>query len=227
MRATLSDESAPVLQEPSPESISITSLKKGEEFELGKVTRKKKEAWVAVTLQNGATGYINGSTRIFQVQKVEAIGNPIEVHEAPDDDSPILKTIPKKTPFTLCGFEKVEIEDSGDAEEGKEGEEAPKVKKGGDWLIMYDADIKKGYFRAGHKLRAVAEYTAASARKLMITGGIFTAIGIVAYFVINATAANDGSGNSSFLALALMLLGLFQLGQGYMQWRKVKKDAAK
>ena len=213
MRATLSDESAPVLQEPSPESISITSLKKGEEFELGKVTRKKKEAWVAVTLQNGATGFINGSTRIFQVQKVEAIGNPIEVHEAPDDDSPILKTIPKKTPFTLCGFEKVEIEDSGDAEEGKEGEEAPKV--------------KKGYFRAGPKLRAVAEYTAASARKLMITGGIFTAIGIVAYFVINATAANDGSGNSSFLALALMLLGLFQLGQGYMQWRKVKKDAAK
>lgn len=214
MRASLSDESVPVRQEPSAESISITSLKKGDEFELGKVVRKKKEAWVFVTLDNGVTGYIAGTTRIFSVQKVEAIGNPLDVHEAPDVNSPILKTIPKKTPFTICGFEKIEPDEEGNG--------------GGEWLVMRDEEVQKGYVRTGAKLRAVAEYSAASARKLMITGGIFSAIGIVAYFVIQATTTSASSGgDASFLALGLLVLGLFQLGQGYLQYRKVKKDEAK
>jgi len=214
MRAALSDESVPVLQEPSAESISITSIKKGDEFELGKVTRKKKDAWVFVTLDNGATGYIAGTTRIFSVQKVEAIGNPLEVHETPDMASPILKTIPKKTPFTICGFEKIEPDEEGNG--------------GGEWLVMRDEEVKKGYIRTGAKLRAVAEYSASGARKLMITGGIFSAIGIAAYFIIQATATTESTGgDASFLALGLLVLGLFQLGQGYLQYRKVKKDEAK
>ena len=74
MRASLGDDSARVWQEPNAESISMTSIQKGDEFEIGKVIRKKKEVWVTVTLDNGVTGYISGDTHIFAIQKVEAVG---------------------------------------------------------------------------------------------------------------------------------------------------------
>ena len=70
MRATLGDESTLVYQEPVAEAISITTLRKGDEFEIGKVIRKKGETWVTVTLENGFTGYITGDTRIFSIQQV-------------------------------------------------------------------------------------------------------------------------------------------------------------
>lgn len=201
MRATLSDETASVKQEPTSESFSVTTIRRGDEFELGKVQRKKKEVWVTVTLDNGTTGYIAGSTHIFAVQKVEAIGNDLEVFEAPDETSPVLKTIPKKTAFTIRGFEK-----TGETE----------------WFEMRDADIKKGYIRHGAKLRVVPEVTKASARKMIITGAIFAVAGIAAFFILQPKAG--ASGDTSFLAVGLILLGLFQVVQGYLQYRKTTSE---
>lgn len=206
MKATLSDDTVSVLPEPSAESLSIATMHKGDEFELGKVVRKKKDAWVYVTLVNGTTGYISGTTRIFAIQKVEAIANPLDVHETPDEESPVLKTIPKKTTFTVRGVEKVEEKE---------------------WFVMQDDEIERGYILSGPKLRVVPEITKSSARKTMITGGIFAAAGTVIYFFTQPQAVSGGSADFSLLALVLILLGLFQLIQGYMQWRKAPEDKDK
>lgn len=201
MRASLGDESARVWQEPTAEAISVTSISKGDEFEIGKVIRKKKKTWVTITLDNGVTGYIPGDTHIFSIQTVEAIGNDIEVHESASDESPVLTEIPKKTAFIVRGAEKIE-DDTWYRVEGSEG--------------------VVGYMKAGPRLRVRPQVTRQSARKMMITGGIFTLAGVVLYFIFPAPVDSPDTG-VNFITLAVILLGLFQVFQGFMQWRQVNK----
>lgn len=202
MRATLGDESAPVYQEAVEGSISVTTLRRGDEFEIGKVIRQKKNAWVTVTLENGFTGYITGDTHIFSIQQVESIANDLEMHEAPDPTSPVLSVIPKKTLFTVRGAEKHEEET---------------------WYRVQDGEGVDGFIKSGIKLRARPQVTEGSARKMMITGGVFTVIGLILYFLV-PPATESGQGDFSFITLALILLGLFQVFQGFMQYRQAKKQ---
>jgi len=203
MRASLGDESARVWQEPNAESISMTSIHKGEEFEIGKVIRKKKEVWVTVTLDSGVIGYISGDTHIFAIQKVEAVGNDLELYKEPDDTSPVLATIPKKTLFTVRGVENVNDVN---------------------WYHAEDEEGNKGYIKTGVRLRAKPQITRESARKMMITGALFAVGGAVLYFVFPSNPEAAG-GDTSFISLGLILLGLFQVFQGFMQYRQLgKKD---
>jgi len=203
MRASLGDESARVWQEPNAESISMTSIHKGEEFEVGKVIRKKKEVWVTVTLDSGVIGYISGDTHIFAIQKVEAVGNDLELYKEPDDTSPVLATIPKKTLFTVRGVENVNDVN---------------------WYHAEDEEGNKGYIKTGVRLRAKPQITRESARKMMITGALFAVGGAVLYFVFPSNP-EAGGGDTSFISLGLILLGLFQVFQGFMQYRQMgKKD---
>jgi len=203
MRASLGDDSARVWQEPNAESISMTSIHKGEEFEVGKVIRKKKEVWVTVTLESGVIGYISGDTHIFAIQKVEAVGNDLELYKEPDDTSPVLATIPKKTLFTVRGVENVNDVN---------------------WYHAEDEEGNKGYIKTGVRLRAKPQITRESARKMMITGALFAVGGAVLYFVFPSNP-EAGGGDTSFISLGLILLGLFQVFQGFMQYRQLgKKD---
>ena len=203
MRASLGDDSARVWQEPNAESISMTSIHKGEEFEVGKVIRKKKEVWVTVTLDSGVVGYISGDTHIFAIQKVEAVGNDLELYKEPDDTSPVLATIPKKTLFTVRGVENVNDVN---------------------WYHAEDEEGNKGYIKTGVRLRAKPQITRESARKMMITGALFAVGGAVLYFVFPSNPEAAG-GDTSFISLGLILLGLFQVFQGFMQYRQLgKKD---
>ena len=201
MRATLGEESARLLQEPTAESISINTINKGEEFEIGKVIRKKKEVWVTVTLDNGVVGYITGDTRIFAVQKVEAVGNDLDLHAEPNLESPVLSIILKKTIFTVRGVETVEEEN---------------------WYVSEDSAGTKGFVKSGPRLRAKPEATRESARKMMITGVLFAVAGALLYFLFPSNP-EGGGGNTSFLSLGVLLLGLFQLVQGFLQYRKLEK----
>jgi len=203
MRASLGDDSARVWQEPNAESISMTSIQKGDEFEIGKVIRKKKEVWVTVTLDNGVTGYISGDTHIFAIQKVEAVGNDLELYQEPDVASPVLATIPKKSLFTVLGVETV---------------------NGESWYHAETDEGVQGYIKSGARLRAKQQVTKESARKMMITGALFAVGGAVLYFVFPSNP-EAGGGDTSFISLGLILLGLFQLFQGFVQYRQQgKKD---
>ena len=201
MRASIGDDSTPVYQEPVSGAISVTSLRKGDEIEIGKVIRKKGETWVTITMDNGFSGYIAGDTRIFSIQQVESIGNDLEMHESPDPSSPVLSVIPKKTVFTVRGSDKYE-EDV--------------------WYRVTDSEGVEGFVKAGVKLRVRPEVSEAGARKMMITGGIFAAIGLILYFLV-PSGAEGGRGDFSFITLALILLGFFQVFQGFTQYRQAKK----
>lgn len=57
----------------------------------------------------------------------------------------------------------------------------------------------------------------------MIMGGLFAAAAIVIY-LLGLRSGTASAGNTSIFTIALLLLGLFQFGQGYLQYRQAKKD---
>jgi uncharacterized protein YgiM (DUF1202 family) len=200
MKGILVEEEIKVFAEPSDQTLSITSIRKGEEFELGKVTKKKKEVWVEVTLSSGQTGFISGETKIFVIKKVQFFGDGIEAHESPSKDSPVIKTYPKKTVVTAVGYE------SDDA-------------KG--WVKILDADGLTGYVRGESKIRVFQEPTKENGKKQMYTGGMF-AILAAAFYIFSISKAQSTS-NMSILIVAVFAFGLMQLVQGILEYNKAKK----
>jgi hypothetical protein len=204
MKAILTDETTRIFSEPKEESISIASVRKGEEMELGKVIRKKKEAWVEITLPSGAVGYIAGGTKIFVIKKVQLLNNTADVYESPSEASKVVKTYVKKDIFDAVGVEKVDNLD---------------------WVKVRDESGQIGYVRQNVKIKIYQVPSKSSGKKLMITGGIFAGLGIV-IFVSSLFQANP-LGDSSFLTVGLVLLGGYQVFQGLMQYRQAVKDEEK
>jgi len=200
MKGILVEDGIKVFAEPSDQTLSIASIKKGEEFELGKVSRKKKEVWVEVTLSSGQTGYINGETKIFVIKKVQFFGDNIEAHEAPLPDSPVIKTYPKKSVVTAVGFEK---------DEGK------------GWVKILDADGLTGFVRGESKIRVYQEATKENGKKQMFSGGMFAIL--AAAFYIYSLNNGQASSNMSVLVVAVFAFGLMQLVQGFLEFNKAKK----
>lgn len=200
MKGILVEEEIKVFAEPSDQTLSITSLKKGEEFELGKVSKKKKEVWVEVTLASGQTGYITGETKIFVIKKVQFFADNIEAHESPSLDSAVIKTYPKKTVVTAVGYEKDEA-------------------KG--WVKIIDADGLTGYVRGEAKIRVYQEATKENGKKQMFSGGMFAIL--AAAFYIFSLNQGQTANNMSILIVAVFAFGLMQLVQGSLEFNKAKK----
>ncbi|MRS04070.1 SH3 domain-containing protein [bacterium] len=200
MRGILVEEEIKVFAEPSDQTLSITSLKKGDEFELGKVSRKKKEVWVEVTLSSGQTGFITGETKIFVIKKVQFFADNIESHEAPSQESAVIKTYPKKTVVTAVGYE---------SDEGK------------GWVKIIDADGVTGYVKGEAKIRVYQEATKENGKKQMFSGGMFAVLA-AAFYIFSYTKGQTTS-NMSILIVAVFAFGLMQVVQGFLEYNKAKK----
>lgn len=200
MRGILVEEEIKVFAEPSDQTLSITSLKKGDEFELGKVSRKKKEVWVEVTLDSGQKGFITGETKIFVIKKVQFFADGIEAHETPAQENPVIKTYPKKTVVTAVGYE---------SDEGK------------GWVKIVDAEGLTGFVRGESKIRVYQEPTKENGKKQMFSGGIFAVLAAVFYFFSLGNA--QSTSNMSILIVAVFAFGLMQLVQGILEFNKAKK----
>ncbi len=200
MRGILVEEEIKVFAEPSDQTLSITSLKKGDEFELGKVSRKKKEVWVEVTLDSGQKGFITGETKIFVIKKVQFFADGIEAHETPAQESPVIKTYPKKTVVTAVGYE---------SDEGK------------GWVKIVDAEGLTGFVRGESKIRVYQEPSKENGKKQMFSGGIFAVLAAVFYFFSLGNA--QSTSNMSILIVAVFAFGLMQLVQGILEFNKAKK----
>jgi hypothetical protein len=203
MRAIMIEESVRVYSEAKEGAISIFSLRKGDEVETGKVIRKKKESWVEVTLDSGQTGFISGQTRIFVVRKIELM-TETELFDAPSEKANLIKAMPKGTIVSAIGVEK----------------EDKNV-----WYLVREENGGQGYVNGRSKYKVYQEATIGGGRKLMITGGVFAVMGLV-FLVVSM--GQQSTSSSLFLIIGLIGLGLVQVVQGVLQYRKAKnKQAAK
>lgn len=200
MKAIMVEDVVKVTSEPGDDVISIMSLKKGDVVETGKVIRKKKASWVQVTLPGGQTGYISGQTRIFVIRQVE-LAAEANLLAAPAETAAILKTLPKGAILSATGV--------------LDGE-------GGKWYKVTDTAGTEGYITSRAKYRMYQEPTVSGGTRLMITGGIFTALGIL--FLVTSFNQQTAS-STTFLTVGLIALGLVQLVQGLLQLRRAKKQS--
>ncbi len=204
MRGILVDDTVKVYSEPGNQNISLLTLQKGDEFELGKVTKKNREVWVQITLPAGQSGYIAGETRIFEIKKVQLLNPDAEIREAPTNESSVLKKLEKNAIVTAIGFEK-------DDEKG--------------WVKVIDSDEVVGFIKGDSRIRVYQEATKAGGKKLMLTGGMFALLGIAFYIysLTQAQAQAEGASNMSILTVAVVAFGLMQFVQGILQYYKAKK----
>ncbi len=207
MKGILIDDEVRVYSEPGNESISLTSLKKDDEFELGKVSRKNKQVWVEVTLASGQKGYIKGETHIFEIKKVQLINNENEMRESASEESAVLKTHPKNTVLTAVGFEKTD-ENKG-------------------WVKVIDDEGTTGFIKGDARIKMYLEPSKAGGRKTMISGGVFALLGIAFYIYTTiqaqSQAAEQTGGNTSLITIAIVAFGLMQFAQGLMEYLKAAK----
>jgi hypothetical protein len=165
--------------------------------ETGKVTRKKKESWVEVTLDNGQTGYISGQTRIFVVRKIELM-TETELFDAASEGATLVKSLPKGTIISAIGV----------AKEDKNT-----------WYLVREENGGQGYVSGRAKYKVYQEATTGGGKKLIITGGVFAIMGLVFLFV---SMSQQSTSSSLFLIIGLIGLGLVQVVQGVLQYRKAK-----
>ncbi len=201
MRGILVDENVRVYAEPDNQNLSITMLKKGDEFDLGKVVRKKREVWVQVTLPSGQTGFITGETRIFEIKRVQFLTNQVVMRDSASDDGNLVKNFEKNAVVTAIGVENTD-------------------NKG--WVKVKDDDGNVGFIRGDARIKVYQEVSVAASKKMMLTGGIFTLLGLA--FLIVILVRPQTSDNTSVLLVAVLAFGVLQLGQGYLQYRKAIKE---
>jgi hypothetical protein len=200
MKARLVDDSAKIYAEPQDQSLTIVTLNKDDEFEMGKVLRKKKDAWVEVILPSGQIGYLPGSTKIFTIKKIITQANNIEIHESADTESQVIKSLPKGSIVTAIAVE--------------HNNEKP-------WIKIIDSEGTTGFVKGESKIRLYQEPTRNNARKQIITGGIFSIFAVV-YYYFTAVIAKS-SDNMEILIVVILAFGLIQLVQGIMQMMAVNK----
>jgi hypothetical protein len=197
MRAILTDESTQVFSSPEEQTISVATLHKDEEFEIGKVVRKKRLAWVEVTLDSGLHGFISGDAHIFGLRKVQLVESSAEMRTEPSSTSGLIKTLSKGDPFFTLRVEKTEE---------------------GGWVRVRDLSDTEGYISGKTKIRVMQATTRADARKTLILGAIMTVVGIV--FGAVSYLAKETSNTTYYLAIGFIVFGALQLMQGYIQRRQ-------
>ena len=200
MKGILVDESVKVYAEPNDQTISVTSMRKGDEFELGKVSRKKRQVWVEVTLASGQTGYIAGETKIFTIKKVQLLNDQVALSDAPNSEGQTIKTFPKNTLVTAIGVE-------DDQEKG--------------WVKVVDNEGVTGFIKGDARIKIYQEPSKSDGKKQMLYGGVFAILG-AAYYIYSINQA-QGNSNMSILIIAVMAFGLMQFVQGFLQYNRAKK----
>jgi len=201
MKAILTDETALVYNSIEDQTISIATIHKGEEMDLGKVIRKKGKVWVEIVLPGDQKGYIVGETKIFAVRKGQISAKTADLVEKPEKSAAVIKTIQHSAILTITGVEKTEE---------------------GSWFKAEDETGVTGYISTNAKLKVVPEYTRSGATRNMLTGLVFIIVGVGLAIMNSQSTVNNGM---IYVAYAVIFFGLLQGGQGIVEFFKFKKSA--
>lgn len=199
MKAILTDEDALVYGSTEDDSISIATVHKGDEVDLGKVIRKKGKVWVEIALPGNQNGYIPGDTKIFAIRKGQVSNKTADLVDSPSPTATVLKTLKKGDIVTVNGIEKNDE---------------------GSWFKALDDSGANGFISTSAKLKVVPEYTRSGATKNMITGLVFVVIG-VGLAIMNFKSASASL--AIYIAYAVVFFGLLQGGQGVFEYIKANK----
>jgi hypothetical protein len=194
MKGVLVDDTAKVHSEPSEISLTITTLTKGDVFELVKKKKNRHGSWYQVILASGQVGYLRGGTQIYAQRQARVFRKTLDLYESPDDQSPVILTLLPKEIIQLSGVE-------------KNGDEV--------WVHAVTSDGISGYFPGKTVVRIIPESKQGSARKSLLGGGILILAG--------ATFTLIQHGQILIINLILFAIGVFLVVSGLFELRKTSE----
>ena len=148
----------------------------GAEIILGAVSKKNGKQWVAVSLPNGTTGFIQGDTPIFAIKEAMLVQNEVDVYSEPSPQSPLKTQYKKNDHFEL--MESIN-------------------KDGKTWVRVRDNLGNEGFIDGETKIKVVEapEVSASNGIGNMIVGGLFCIGGTIATMVSYDSATTSGGGH--------------------------------
>jgi len=144
------DDTVSLRSAPDPTSPVVVELHWGDELTLGKLQEASGKKWVAATMADGRTGFLESTVKIFRVRNVALAQTSVDVFESPVDDAPAKTTYKQGDQFVLVGLPN---------------------KGQNQWVEIRSLSGDVGYLRAGAKIKElpVADPQAANDQGL-ITG---------------------------------------------------------
>ncbi len=193
MKAIILDPQAKVYSSIEGNPISIATLDKGTEIEIGPAKKKAGKLWVPVIMSTGQQAFIPGETKLHIIREGTVMDASVDLHSDPSIESPVKQQLKRNTRLTILEVLTTE---------------------GQTWVRVRDTSGSEGYIRGETRVRLTAQRSKANGRRNMITGAMWLVAGVIFTFTNNPASSSSGLDLIGIGALAfgaiLFISGLVQ-----------------
>jgi hypothetical protein len=194
MKVKILQDQVPLYAQVDTESAPIRTLQKDEIAELGKISKARGLQWVQVTLPDGTTGFIAGTTRTFSL--ITAIIN--------EKKALLYGVAARGTPIA-------------ELKRGTQVEFLNLLETNGEqWIYVKDKNGQQGYIEGKTKIVQKQKVTKQTGLTNMGVGGAFFVVGLIVTIASYANASS--SGGTYYLCWGAILFGFIQFIQGLIQF---------
>jgi hypothetical protein len=194
MKVRILDTQVKVYGSMDESEVSIASLSRGMEVEIGGGKRKQGKVWVPVTLEGGQKGYISGEARIYAIKEGALMQDSVDMYEEASVESPVKEQLKRNDRLAVL-------------EVSKDGEVR--------WARVRDINGNEGYISGETRLRLIQVKTKATGRKNMLTGVMWL---IVGGFITFSGSSITSGGSFALLGYGALLFGGVMLIMGLVQY---------
>jgi len=193
MKARILDPQVKIYSAMDENAVSVATLTKGTEVEIGSARRKNGKLWVPVTLNTGQKVFMLGEARIFSIREGSLMQAKVDVRSEASGESAVVQQLARNARFAIL-------------EVMKESQEQ--------WVRIRDANGSEGYIPGDTRIRVTPQKTKAQARKNILSGVMWLVIGGIITF--SGSAAVSGGGftvlgyGALFFGLVMMISGIVQ-----------------
>jgi hypothetical protein len=193
MKARILDEQVKVYSSMDANAVSIATLPKGTEIELGPAKRRTGKLWVPIVMSTGQQAFIPGEARINIIRQGALLQNNVKLLTEPKDDANVKLLLSRNT-----NLEILQVVDQ----------------EGYKWVKVRDSNNNEGFINGNTRIRLVQQKTKAMGRKNMVSGGMWLLAGLILTFS-NNTATSGGMFNlfgygAILLGAGMLIMGLVQ-----------------
>jgi hypothetical protein len=193
MKIKILQDEAPIYAQVETESTPIRVLQKGEQAELGKVSKARGLQWVEVTLADGTHGFIAGTTRTFSLITATINQRKTQLYGTAARGTAVAE-LKKGTQLEFLDL----VEANGET-----------------WIYTRDKAGRQGYIEGNTKIVQKARVTKQTGITNMLVGGAFFVVGTI---VTIATLSSASSGGTYYICWGAILFGAIQFIQGLIQF---------
>ena len=194
MKAIILDPQVKVYSSIDSNTISIATLGKGSEIEIGPAKKKAGKLWVPVIMSTGQKAYIPGETKMHIIREGAVMDAIVDLHSEPSAESPVKLQLKRNGRLSI--LEVITLE-------------------GHPWVRVRDSSGMEGYISGETRVRLTPQKSKANGRRNMITGGMWLVAGAIFTFSNNPATSTSGL---DLIGIGALVFGLIIFISGLVQF---------